>query len=870
MQRDSFHGPMWRRGAGKLLAVAGVLWLAGPTAAQKAPAPGLSVPRLLTVMPSGGRTGTTVEVTVGGQDLADPTGLLFSAPGIQAEWIAPAADAKPPAAEPTRGSGKRADPRNAVTAMHRFKVTIPPGTSLGLHDVRFVGKTGVSNPRAFMVGDFAEVTEKEPNNDVDQAQRVALNTTVNGVISAATDVDYFVFAGKKGQRVVLSCLASSIDSRLLPGLELYDQAGRQLAFNKNYQGTDALTDCTLPGDGDYYVRLYEFTYTRGGPEYFYRLSISTAPWIDAVHPPMVEPGKTARLTVYGRNLPGGQADPAAVVDGRVLEKLAVTVEVPNDPRALQRLAFAGHVAPSASGLDGFEYRLRNDSGSSNPFLLTFARAPVVLDNEANDTPETAQEINLPCEVAGRIEKRGDRDWYAFTARKGEVYSVEVFGERLGAPVDLFLLLRSSDGKKQLADLDDTTDLLSPTQFFTRSEDPPRFRFEVPADGRYLLLIGSREASVEAGPRDFYRLRITREEPDFRLVVMPQAANSPDACVLRAGGRQYYTVFVWRLDGWNGQITLTGAGLPPGVACPAQVIAPGAQQATLVLSAKEDVAAWTGPIAVKGAATIDGRAVVRDARAATITWPVPQVNIPTVSRLDRSLVLAVRPDKAPFAVQTAVEQVTAAPGEKVTIPVKIVRRDGDFKSAVQLTVLNQPLNPANRNRNQAKGMPAAKDDASVVVDVNSKALPGTYTLVVRGEASLTPGPKNRPNNKAVLVEASAPITLTVRPAQLARLTVQPESATVEVGKETEVTVRVARLGDFKGKFKLQLVLPPKVKGISAPEVTIPAGKDEAKVVLKVARDATAEGRTDLTMRAITAGKDGTAVTQDVKFTVKVVK
>src|SRR5262249_19320190 len=158
-------------------------------------------------------------------------------------------------------------------------------------------------------------------------------------------------------------------------------------------------------------------YTAGTPEYFYRLSISTAPWIDAVHPCVVQHGKPTNVTVWGRNLPGGQPDPTAVIDGRVLEKLTVTVNAPSDPAALTRLAYSGFLSPSSPAQDGFEYRLQNSVGVSNPYLLTYARAPVVLDNEANDTPETAQEVTLPCEIAGRVEKKRDRDWYSFTAKK---------------------------------------------------------------------------------------------------------------------------------------------------------------------------------------------------------------------------------------------------------------------------------------------------------------------------------------------------------------------------------------------------------------------------------------------------------------------
>src|SRR5262249_39783486 len=150
-----------------------------------------------------------------------------------------------------------------------FKITIPADTPPGIHDVRLVNKWGISNPRAFVVGDLAETVEKEPNNDVEKANRVEMNTTVNGAISAPTDVDYFVFSGKKGQRVIISCLASSIDSRLQAAMQLFD-GERELGFNRNYHGTDALIDSTLPHDGDFVVRVFSFTYTAGTAEHFYR------------------------------------------------------------------------------------------------------------------------------------------------------------------------------------------------------------------------------------------------------------------------------------------------------------------------------------------------------------------------------------------------------------------------------------------------------------------------------------------------------------------------------------------------------------------------------------------------------------------------
>jgi hypothetical protein len=744
---------------------------------------------------------------------------------------------------------------------------------LGTHDVRLVNKWGVSNPRAFVVGDLTEVLEKEPNNDVPQAQRVELDSTISGAMANPTDVDYFVFSGRADQRVVICCLASSIDSRLRAGLELFDSRGRQLAFNRGYHGTDALVDSTLPEDGDYYIRLYEFTHTQGNNEHFYRLSLSTAPWIDAIIPPMVEPGKPARLKVYGRNLPGGHVDPSAVVEGQVLEQAEVTLDAPADAAAAQKLQFSGRVASMASALDGFEYRMRNAAGSSNPYLLTFARAPVVLDNEANDTPASAQAVVVPCEIAGRIEKRRDRDWYSFTAKKGEVYVLEVLSDRLGSQTDMYCLLRNPATKQDLADLDDSAETLTPVKFYTRTDDPPRFRFAVPADGLYQLLVASRDADSHASPRHIYRVRITPEEPDFRLIVLPPDTTRPDSCVLRQGGQQNYDVLVWRLDGWNGEITLTAEGLPKGITCSPQQLGQGLRQASLVLTASADAPAWTGEIKIKGTATIAGRTVTREARPASITWPVqPQQNIPAISRLDRSLVLAVR-DQAPYSLTTSLDKAMILQGDKANLTLNLARLWPDFKTPLQVQAVVAEL-PPNLvvNNNQPFNLTPGKDTATLEVNARSNVVPGTYNLVLRTQAQIPynkdPMAKQKPNLN--VVQPSTQVTLTVLPRQVASVSVGNANPAIKVGTEAEVVIRVNRMYDYAGPFLVELVFPPNIKGISADEVAIPSGKTEAKLIVKVAADAAPGNRPNLTVRA-TAQLRGSVITaQEARFSLNVVK
>jgi hypothetical protein len=875
--------PRCLRAAAHALAL---LALAGPVGgAARAQMPnGLPGPRLYTVFPAGGKVGGAVEVTLAGLNLEEPERLVFSHPGLKAERLTPTA-AAPADPNPKRpGRGKRGRP--APTAV-QFKVTIAAGTPLGCHDVRLVGKWGVSNPRTFMVGDLPEVAEKEPNNDAEQAQRVALNTTVNGAMSGPTDVDYYVVKAAKGQRVLVSCLASTIDSRLQPAVEVYDAKDRQVAANRNYQGADALADFTAAEDGDYQIRLFQFTHSfrqaipgglpPGVSDHHYRLSVTTAPWIDAVFPPVIEPGKTTRVTVYGRNLPGGKPDPAAVADDVVLEK--TTLQVTPPAGGAGKLAFSGLVSPPAGFLDGFEVRVKNGAGSSNPFLLTLARAPVVLDAGANDTPETAQPVSLPCEIAGVVEKRRDRDWYSFTAKKGERWNIQVLSNRLGAPTYMMFVLRNPKTKSEIYESPLNENLQRyARQFFDRSEDPAGYRFTAPADGTYQLLVASRSGDTLFGPRHLYQVRITRDAPDFRLVAMSSNPVQPDVATVAAGGRQAFTVLARREDGFAGPIELTVEGLPPGVSCAPQTLAGSVRQASLVVTAEAGAAPWAGEVKVKGTAAVHGVKVVREARGASVVWPVqPNANIVTISRVDRGLMLAVR-DKAPFTLTPALDKPEVLQGGKAVLTVKVARLWPDLKAPMQVQVMQSQNqqgvelpNNLRVNNNQPINVAANQAEGKLNVVVGTDVPPGAYNIVLRGQTQVpyNKDPKSKAKQNTIVVQPSAAVTLVVLPKSLATFSLANTSPTIKVGQKLEVVVRVSRKFDYDGPFAVRLVLPKGVEGVEAAEAVIPAGQDEAKLTLAVPAGAKPGFRGNLVVRA-TAQFGKTPVGHEAKLNVNVVK
>lgn len=850
--------------------------------AQRNPS-GVASPRLYQVSPAGGKAGTAVEVVVAGKHLEDAERLVFSHPGIKGEVV----PAEKPEVDPKTKKPKPV--KDALPAEHfKFKVTVAADVPRGNHDVRLVNKWGVSNPRVFVVGDLTEVAEKEPNNDVDAAQKVALNTTVNGTILNPTDVDYYVFPAKKGQRVVLSCLASSIDSRLQPQLEVYDARDRQLAFNRAYSGSDAVTDFVAPADGDYLVRLVQFTYTPGGQipgglppgstDFTYRLTISTAPWIDAVVPCVVEPGKPTTLTVYGRNLPGGKPDPQAKGEDGVLEVMTMPFTPPADCKG--KLQFSGAVQPAAGWQDGVELRVRNEAGASNPYLLGLARAPVVLEAANNDTPEAAQPVQLPCEIAGRVEKRRDRDWYSFTAKRGETWTFEVISNRLGAPTYMTMVLRDPATKNEFYESPSNENMNQySAAFFSRSEDPPAYRFTAQKDGTYQLLVASRAGDSVYGSRHTYAVRITKDEPDFRLIAISSAADTPDAPTVPAGGQEAFTVLVDRSESFAEDVELTVEGLPAGVTCPPQVLNAAMKTTTLVLSAAKDVAPWVGEVRIKGTATVNGAKVVREARPASIVWPnQPNQNTPNVSRLDRAAWVSVR-GKAPFTLSPTIDKASLAQGDKATVKIKADRLWPDLKTPIQVSLMQPQNRPGSEvpnnlrfNNNQPVTINPGQAEVAVPVTVGNDVPPGVYNVVFRGQTqapySKDPAAKAKPNT--FIVQPSAALAVTVVPKALAQLTLSTTQATVKSGGQVEVVVRVQRRFNYQGEFVVQLVRPEGVTGVEAGEVRIGPGQTEAKLVLRSPADAKPGPRNNLVVKATALFNGKVPTVHEAKLNVNVVK
>lgn len=567
--------------------------------------------RLTSIHPAGAQKGAAVDVTIaGGTDLDEAGGLYFSHPGITAVQKTQMVDGKP------------------QPIANQFTVTIAGDVPAGVYDLRVRGLFGLSNPRTFSVVERKSILEAEPNNQPEKAQPVELNTVVFGRSDGGADIDWYKFTAQAGQRVLAEVVTGRIDSRMEAVLELY-AGGRRLLRHAPAGYSDVVIDFTAPADGEYLLRIHDRVFG-GSAEYPYQLTVHTGPRLEFILPASGLPGPTSEFTLYGRNLPGGKPSQVKGADGRALETLEVPISLTGDRTTLSP---AGTVRASESNIDAVTFALGSPQGASNPVNIYFATAPTLVEAEPNDTPDKAQKISVPAEVTGQFQARRDTDLYQFDAKAGEVYWIEVFGQRDGNPADPMFVLdavkvddKGQETVTRVIAADDNPTNIGGALFNTTSDDPV-FRFAVPAEGTYRVTVRDRSFENRGDPSMVYRLAIRREAPDFRLVAIPVFPN-PDPnqqagtwdLSLRKGDTVHLLVMAHRRDGFAGDIRVTAEGLPEGVTTAGAHIAGNQNSATLVLHSTESAPEWAGAIRVVGRAPLYAPAKVKavaDAEAARL-------------------------------------------------------------------------------------------------------------------------------------------------------------------------------------------------------------------------------------------------------------
>ncbi len=593
---------------------------------------------------------------------------------------------------------------------------------------------------------------------------IEVNSVLNARFTAQT-LDYYRFSATKGQHLVIHCAAHLIDSRAEPQIGIYDATGTLIRDVHDPIHIDPTLNFVVPADGQYGIAIHDFVYG-GGPDYGYRLTLSTGPWIEFIDPPVVSTGPALKHTLYGYNLPGSVATSDLPAGTSPLEKLEVTISQPEKPApSIDTL-----MQPADAGIDSFSYRFSGSTGISNPVRLARVDGPVISEIEPNDTPDHAQPLTLPAQVIGRFNPRNDRDWYSFHAAKGQTLWIEVISARLGLPTDprftIQQVVKDAAGKatiKDLADVDDGPKLEDGQGRFKVVNDDPAVAFTAPDDGDYRLRVEDNYASAQGAPWLQYLLTIGPAHPGFQLLSYPARLTANEqpttlaSTVLHKGTGSVIDVVALRRNGFNQAIQITAESLPPGITARPGVIPRGGSVGSLMLQAAADAPDWAGvvrivgrPAPVPGDETADQVSPTRTLADSTINTSVAlpvevmyaAANGAQVAamRLGGESALAVRDGLSlPYTIEAGNSKVWRVPrGGKLQVPVKITRNP-DFvieaKDSDRYTgELKFPAATQGQVRSEPLSFDTGTNEKDLVVNVDPAAAPGSYALILRSPDS----------------------------------------------------------------------------------------------------------------------------------------
>lgn len=532
------------------------------------------------VYPAGLRSGSTAEVTVGGQYLDGVDAVYFSGQGLDATVVKHRkpltqkqinqvrekldqvrkqlqAEGKTVRLSGDRGKGsnydllvervkqlgvteeqlkafdefrkKRADPKRQLNPQLvetvAIQVTASPEVRPGRYQLRLKTPLGLSNPLNFDVGQWPEYVEVEPNDSAASAPLEGpLPVVLNGQILPG-DVDRFRFRARRGQRLVVVAQARELMPYLadaVPGwfqatLALFDATGHEVAYDDDFQfHPDPVLFYRIPSNGWYELEIKDALY-RGREDFVYRITLGQIPWVTSIFPLGGRVGQGAGVELDGWNLPVGE--PA--------------VDTANLPPGTHLIS------------------VRKKQWISNQVPYAVGTLPECLEVEPNDDPPRAQTVQVPVVVNGRIDRPGDWDTFRFEGRAGDQRVIEVQARRLNSPLDSLLKITDASGR-QLFFNDDHAD--KGAGLVTHHADS-HLLVTLPADGPYYVHLG--DTQRHGGQQYGYRLRISDPRPDFELRVVPSTIN------VRAGTTVPVTVHALRRDGFQGDITLRLKDPPDG-------------------------------------------------------------------------------------------------------------------------------------------------------------------------------------------------------------------------------------------------------------------------------------------------------------------
>ena len=741
-------------------------------------------PRINSLSPAGVQRGTTTEVVVTGANLGDNP-LWLGSLGMMAEGVA--------GSDPTSW---------------RVRITPDPDVAVGVYVVRVQTDGGLSNPFPLAIDQVPRIVEVEDNSAFGSAQRVEGPVVVEGQASGS-DVDFFRFSGRKGERVVIDAQCARVGSGVDPSIRLSTAGRRFLAGEDDTPGllTDARLFAELPADGEYVVELSDTRYQGTGPRTNYRLLIGPSVLAAAtVFPLGGRRGESVRFELTGGTLPG---------PGPLVAELPLNAMVAIEPGwVLPRFddVALGLADPVPTG--GWGSRVVDWLGP-----LAIGDFPEY--REPTDPTAAPISTAIPAVFNGRIEAPGDSDSFLVQVTPGQKLQIKVDAAALGSRLDGVLQVRGKGGSV-LANNDDSALPGQPRRrrgaaAAANKKAPilsldPELIVNVPGDSTELT-VTLRDLNGDGGPNYPYRLTIEPSRPGFDLAV-----TSGDQVNIPRGGTASIGVEADRQD-FDGPITVTIADLPPGVTVRPGLIPPGQTVGACTVSASSDASFAATTLDLRGEATGPSGSILVQATRATIV--ASQADFATMV-VNQTGLLGAPAAPLPITLTTPDQPVEMVLAYNASVPVHAVRSPG--AEDVVLTFGSLPTVPNLAVAPDPK-LGAKVLDGSIIVNTNPDLPPGPLVIAFNAKGKF--GDRER------TIALPAVAFNVVRPADIG---VVPPRVEVAAGGSVEAVGTLVRRGPFREPVTVKLDGLP--AGLKADPVIVPPESTEFRIKI------TADGQAKL--------------------------
>ena len=738
--------------------------------------------QLSSLFPAGGQVGTRGVVTFAVNGLQGLRGARCSHPGVSFEH----------------------------EQENRFTVHIQDNVPVGFYDVQAIGDNGITSSRTFFVTGRSHMVEDQQQEGVGSPTLVPLNSVVSGKIGKG-ETDRYRFTATRGDQIIIECWAERIDSSLRGILELLDNNGNRLATSRGYFGVDAAIAFRIPADGEYVVQLHDLVFG-GGDDHFYRLDIGTGPRLLFAVPPVIRRGQESEVKWFGWNLAAPQStgvtEQSAASVGRWLELESTTIRITPE---MTRAKMASLRTVGAHAFDAVSMMF---PGADVPAMTTLSDMPVVRTYQRR-TPGTAQAVEVPVDIGGQLTGSDERHWYQITARRGEVFYVEGFAHRLGAPVDLAISIFDSDGEQELASFHDELLNIGGLRYPSAHLDP-HGRWVAPADGRYFICVRNLIGGIADDPRRLYRLGLRRETPAVKLVAVAQA-ESPTGVNVARGGRTAIDILAFRQRGCERAIRVTAGNLPSGISCPDIWLGPGVTQATMVLSAEADALRQIGKLELVGYAGAQSDKDTSAEKVSVQTATMIRSGQPNGSgRLTEEMPFAVAGDAAIRISANGHEPqqhhlygelaVRHAPGGVLDVAVEVERLEGGHASDVHLTAVGLPTLIAN----QRALIPAGKRKGYISFYLPHTLPVGRYAFAIQAETTVpVTGQKEKTRQVRVVSDT---VTFEVHPQKFQLDLALDAPRKIKRGEIAQVKYTLRRVNGYISKVHTELAAPGRVTDV----------------------------------------------------------